>query len=53
MKKMWSRPCPTNLDFLSTNYSDQVDTDLAINKYITFDREFLITQSILTDKDIV
>ena len=29
----------TNLNFLRTNYSDQVDTDLATDEYIDFDRE--------------
>ena len=41
----------TNLIFLRTNYSDQIDTDPA--KYIDFDRELLTNQSNLTDKHII
>ena len=35
------------------NYSDQVDTDFAIDEYIDFDCELSTNQSILTDKDII
>lgn len=42
-----------DLNFLRTNCSDQVDTDLATDEYIDFDRELLPKQSILIDKDII
>ena len=42
-----------DLNFLRTNCSDQVDTDLATDEYIDFDRELLTKQSILIDKDII
>ena len=41
----------TNLIFLRTNYSDQIDTNPA--KYIDFDRELSTNQSILTGKHII
>lgn len=43
----------TDLNFLRINYSNQVDTDLAMDEYIDFDRELPTNQSILTDKDII
>ena len=43
----------TDLNFLTTNCSDKVDTDLSIDEYIDFDRELSTNQSILTDKDII
>ena len=43
MIKTWSK----------SNYSDQVDTHLAIDEYLDFDRELSTKQSILTDKDII
>ena len=42
----------TNLNFLRTNYSDQFDTDLAIDEYIDFDCELSTNQSILIDNHI-
>ena len=43
----------TDLTFLRTNYSDQVDTDLAINEYIDIVRELSTKQCTLTDKSII
>ena len=42
-----------NLNLLRTNYSDQVNTDFAVDEYIDFDRELSTKQNILTDKDII
>ena len=36
-----------DLNFLRTNYSDQIDIDLAIDEYTDFDRELLTNQSTL------
>ena len=43
----------TDLNFLRANYSEQVDTNFAIDEYIESDRELSSNQSILTDKDII
>ena len=43
----------TDLNFLRINYGNQVDTDLAMDEYIDFDRELPTNQSILTDKDTI
>lgn len=43
----------TDLSFLRTNYSGQVDTDLAINEYIDIVRELSTKQCTLTDKSII
>ena len=37
----------TDFNFLRINYSNQVDTDLAMDEYIDFDRELPTNQSIL------
>ena len=43
----------TDLSFLRTNYSDQVDTNLAINEYNGIGCELSTKQSTLTDKSII
>ena len=38
---------------MRTNYSNQVNTDFAVDEYIDFDRELSTKQNILADKDII
>lgn len=43
----------TDLNFLRTKYSDQVDTNFAIDEYIDFDHELSTNHIVLTDKNII
>ena len=43
----------TDLNFLRTNFCEQVDIDLVIDEQIDFDHELSTNQSILIDKDII